>query len=564
MRRDPKEKEANDMKKILCAALAVLLACGAFTGCNRDSGAEAIDPNRTQIYVGVYDGGLGTDWINAADVAFEAKYPQYQVIVDPSKAQYDGQTLYDNYSSYRQDIFFIDYIDDSLYRRFVNSGCLLDIGAAMTETLTEFGEEESVYDKITPFLKDYYKSEDDTMYALPWYQASYQIIYDKQLFADNNLYVDPDGRWNDGSNKSVGQDGIAETYDDGLPETMSDFFRLMDRMLDTGITPLTWTGEDDYYFTSMLLNLFAKYEGYDDFILNFTLEGTDSDLSEVHLADAYRLRNGQSGKRYALEFAERLIRERGGTAGQLNYYSGQTFGLTQDNVAAQNEFLYSAVRTSSNPIGMLVEGTWWEKEARSTFDTMAQRYGDEYAYGTREFGVMPLPIADDQTFTKNTVACVSGRSMVFVNSNVKNKTANAANTSVEEGAMLFLQFLHTDDMLSRTTALSNTPRPYDCEMSQTDLDAMTPYGREYVEYCESSELVFDNIPLHDFLESEGAEYIGYMRQFRSMINGVEFIGPARQFRTNSSVTVESWLTGMALDEAGWTSNVEAYLERVGA
>ena len=130
--------------------------------------------------------------------------------------------------------------------------------------------------------------------------------------------------------------------------------------------------------------------------------------------------------------------------------------------------------------------------------------------------------------------------------------------------MLFLQFLHTDDVLSETTALSNTPRPYDYEMNDDDLAAMTPYGREYVEYCESSDLVFDNIPLHDFLESEGAEYIGYMRQFRSVINGVEFIGPARQFRTNSSVTVESWLTGMALDESEWTENVEAYLERVGA
>ena len=32
------------------------------------------DPNRTQIYVALYNGGLGRDWLDAADEAFEAQY----------------------------------------------------------------------------------------------------------------------------------------------------------------------------------------------------------------------------------------------------------------------------------------------------------------------------------------------------------------------------------------------------------------------------------------------------------------------------------------------------------
>ena len=58
------------MKKLLCAFLAAVVACTAFVGCKRDPQGEEIDPNRTQIYVALYNGGLGRDWLDAADAAF--------------------------------------------------------------------------------------------------------------------------------------------------------------------------------------------------------------------------------------------------------------------------------------------------------------------------------------------------------------------------------------------------------------------------------------------------------------------------------------------------------------
>lgn len=540
------------MKKVLCALLAVILGCGVlFTGCNReDPNAEEIDPNRTQIYVGVYEGGLGSEWIKAADEAFEAKYSEYQVIVDPGKSNFDGEMVYNNFDTYRQDIFFLDFVDDSLYRKYIKAGYIADIGEAMTQPLTEYGETESVYDKITPFLQGYYKPEGTTsMYALPWYQASYQIIYDKALFEEEWLYKDPNGEWNDGSNKSVGQDGVEGTYDDGLPVTDEEFFELMDYMLDIGITPMTWTGKAEYYFTSMLLNMFAKYEGYDDFVSNYSLSGNDSDIGEVTLDNGYRLRSEQSGKRFALEFTDRLIRTKGGSQGRLNYFSGKTFASTQDNVAAQNEYLYSA--TTNSKVAMLVEGSWWEKESKGTFDIMDQQYSTDdksYAYGEREFGVMPLPLDEGMEFTGNTVACVSGRSMVFVNNH----------SSVKEGAELFLQFLHSDEMLSKSTALSNVLRPYDYEMKNEDLAAMTPYGRELAEYYSSSQVVFDSIPLHDFLINEGSEYVGYLKMFSASIGGVSYINPAMQFNTNRDLTVDSWLNGLAISATDWAAKVAEY------
>ncbi|PWM73547.1 MAG: hypothetical protein DBX59_04815 [Bacillota bacterium] len=542
------------MKKFLCAALAALLACTAFVGCKREPEGEKIDPNRTQIYVALYNGGLGRDWLDAADEAFEAKYTQYQVIVDASKQQFDGQMVYDNYDSYRQDIFFLDYVSDELYRKFINSGKIANIGAAMTAPLTEFDETESVYDKITPFLKNYYKAEDSTeMYALPWYQASYQIIYDKLLFTEKTLYmseyygvdaVPQELWWTRGDAtaevaKSVGQDGVAGTYDDGLPVTRDDFFAMMDRMIQVGVTPFTWAGDLSFYYTSFLLNLFAQYEGYNDTVLNYTLSGTEDVLGEITLQTAYKLRGEQEGKKYALQFAYDVIT--GGSG--MKYYSGDTFKTTQDNLAAQNEFLYSIENKDKSPVAMLVDGTWWEKESENIFSTMATRYDEKYAYGKREFGVMPLPIGNEQTWTNNTVACTSGRSMVYMNNN----------SGVKDGALLFLQFLHTDEMLSMATGLANTGRPYIYEMNSEDSARMTPYGRELQQYYADSQVVFDEIPLHDFFRTTaGVPYMGYMRMFAS---GSSF-DPGKAFNSGKS-TVDSWLVGMTVSEATWQDAIAA-------
>ena len=547
------------MKKLLCAFLAAVVACTAFVGCKRDPQGEEIDPNRTQIYVALYNGGLGRDWLDAADAAFEAKYSQYQVIVNVSKQQFDGQMIYDNFASYNQDIFFLDYVADELYRQFINSGKIADIGEAMTEPLTEFGETESVYDKISPFLKDYYKAADsDAMYALPWYQSSYQIIYDKELFTDKALYmselygvteggIDQEMWWtkgdgSDGLKKSLGQDGEEDTYDDGLPVTYDDFFAMMDRMIEVGVIPFTWAGGANYYFVSLLLNLTAKYEGYNDIMLNYTLSGTDSDCGPIDLENGYLLRDGQAGKRYALQFAYDVIRGRDGS-----YISDNTFNSIQDNSAAQNEFLYSRENTKGNPVAMLVDGAWWEKESENIFDEMAVRYDEKYAYGTREFGVMPLPIGNDQQYTENTVACVSGRSMIYVNNN----------SDVKEGALLFLQFLHTDEMLSKATGLANTGRPYVYEMADEDLALMTPYGRELQEYYASSRVVFDEIPLNEFYRtSSGVKYMGYMRMFACDLGNDGPIDPASAFNVGTH-TVDGWLDGMAVSESRWMNDVNA-------
>ena len=70
---------------VACMATAL----SSLIGCKNSGeiGGEKIDPNREQLYVGNFNGGLGSEWMAELDKAFEAAYPQYQVIVDNKKLE---------------------------------------------------------------------------------------------------------------------------------------------------------------------------------------------------------------------------------------------------------------------------------------------------------------------------------------------------------------------------------------------------------------------------------------------------------------------------------------------
>ena len=52
---------------------------------------------------------------------------------------------------------------------------------------------------------------------------------------------------------------------------------------------------------------------------------------------------------------------------------------------------------------MLVEGTWWENEAQSTYKDMVDAMGDSYSQQNRKFAIMPLPKVDANELGVNTL-----------------------------------------------------------------------------------------------------------------------------------------------------------------
>ena len=526
------------IKKLLFIGLFILSSF-LLVGCNKET-EETADPTRTQVYINFYNGGLGERWLPELKEAFEKLHPEIQIRPIPGKSTMDSGTVLNNFDAYEGDIFFMDYVGSEDLKQFMAKGYTADITKYIKEeTLREFNENKSVWDKITPAIKEYY-NQDGKIYALPWYQASYQMIYDVALFESESLYVSDDGTFNNGSNKSKGQDGIKGTFDDGLPITQSDFFNLLDKMVEKGITPLTFFGSQAYYFTSYLTNMFADYEGYNDFMLNYVLEGTDSDLGEITLEEAYKLKSEQKGKEYVLRFAQRLI-------DNPSYYSNNTFQTSQDNFTAQDEFLLSSKQGKS--IAMIVEGPWWEREASVTMEDMAGAFGDENLnYGKRRFGIMPMPLADDNSSSEgNTVACTSGRSVIFMNNN----------SNVKDAAGLFLQFCMSDEGLRIATAYSGMMRPYEYKMTDEYLNLMTPYGRELYQYENNAKIVFEEVPVSEFLQTEGSRYCSYLYTWVSSAdttaNVAKYFQPGQQGHT-----VEAFLKGLENNETQWKDLVEEY------
>ena len=182
-------------------------------------------------------------------------------------------------------------------------------------------------------------------------------------------------------------------------------------------------------------------------------------------------------------------------------------------------------------------------------DDMVEGYKNAaYAYGTREFGIMPMPQADDGSSADgNTIACTSGCSVIFMNNGSK----------VKDEAGLFLQFCHSDEGLRIATATSGIMRPYSYTMTQEYLDQMTPFGRMTYDYNNSAKVVFEEVPVSPFLQNEGAAYCSYLYTMVSKADTTANI--AKYFQPGQEGhSVAAYLEGLAVDPAPWKDAVEAY------
>ena len=104
------------MKKFFRIAVAALFSLSLLgtAACGPSDGPE-IDETKAQLYVGNFDGGFGSDWINTVAARFEEKYQNtvfwegtqgVQVIIEGSKTS--GKTLIDTIATQKQDVFFTE------------------------------------------------------------------------------------------------------------------------------------------------------------------------------------------------------------------------------------------------------------------------------------------------------------------------------------------------------------------------------------------------------------------------------------------------------------------------
>lgn len=541
-------------KKLLAfiLALTVVLSCSAMlAGC----GGEIDDPNRfseevdaakTQLYVGYFNGGLGLSWLTEAKNLFEAKYPEYQVMIDTGKDEYQTEVLLSNIKTNRQDMYIIDGLN---YYDFVRAGNLLaDLTEATTTPLTEYGEDKSIADKMNVSLKNFYQTSAGKYYAVPYYQSYHHIVYDVDLFDQYSLWFKDGGGFvsSTADKKSAGQDGEYGTWDDGLPVTYSDFFAMMDRMVARGITPVTWTGSyADSYLPNFIASMIADYEGeqyntnwsFDgeiDVITNrdftesaaktFSLNEADYETVTVNSENFKDYMHSTVGKYYAAKFAKDLC-----SNPQYRKYN-----YAESHTAVQRSYLMSNMEGVDAPIAMLIEGGWWMNEATAVFDEMAV-YDEKYSMENRRFGVMPLPNADDGSSADGfTISPFSGDSAVFVSENSANKDI----------AIKFFRFLHTDECMRVFTKNSGSLRPYDYDLSPI-YDEVPHYVQSVIDAAADTEFIYRLPTGEKYKENPDAQtFMQYSGLMTTKWNGITSGNMMIFFCDNNTATAKDYFLGI--------------------
>lgn len=505
------------MKKsiqFLSLALTGVVLTGALTGCmkreevNEDSNAG--NSAMSQLYVSNYEGGFGRKWLDKAAERFEQMYANtsfedgkmgVNVNINSSKNGTAGKSFIDGVLKGTDEVFFTE---DAFYYSVVAAGAAADITDIVTQPLSEWGETKSIADKFETTLGEFFKmgeGADAKYYALPHYEAMNGIVYDVDLFNEKGFWMSPTGTFlapipdpadpmkylRPTSGLGTGPDGAEGTYDDGLPRTYDEFFMLCDYMVNKGVTPFTFTGMHTGYSTSSLINFWADYEGKDQFLMNFTLDGTATNLvnsmaekdgmpvngkygdmmpaTKIDQTNAYLLHR-QAGKYVALSFAKRAN-------SNAKYIDSLSFSGSQSHLNAQSTYLGSRLTGAGNPIAFLLEGIWWENEAdESGYFDQYSVYGETRA--TRQFGWMPVPKASEEFVgTNRTLFSTLNNSCSFVRANISSPQKMAL-------AKKFLQFCHTDAEMQQFSVNTSTMKPLQYTVPADKMTSMSYFGRDIV------------------------------------------------------------------------------------
>ena len=268
---------------IILAAISALAlsACGTTGGSDK---VEEVDPTKSQLYVYNYDGGIGTEWLYQAeqrfedlykDVSFEEGKTGVQVRVEKGKSNLDG------IANSPYNVFFTEQV---VYNSLIANNYLLDISDIVKSPLSSVEgctETGTIEGKLSEEQRKAITAVDGKYYVLPHYECYTGVTYDRDLFNKKNLFIKNGGGYtNLKGDLSVGPDGIKGTYDDGLPSSYEEFYKLMSRMLSYNITPFIYSGMYSTYTNNLVTGLWTAYEGKDSFMLNVNF-GSGSEANGV-------------------------------------------------------------------------------------------------------------------------------------------------------------------------------------------------------------------------------------------------------------------------------------------
>ena len=567
------------MKKIIALVGATTFLCGAFAGCNGGPATggvtEKIDESKTQLYVSVFNGGIGTEWMTGIEKAFEEANKNIcfepgtdkmgvQIIATPSAD--NGKKISTNgLAGYSDEVFFTEIIP---YYEWAQKGMIADI-SDVVESVAANGE-GTIESKLSEQQQSKLTAVDGKYYALPHYETFMGVSYDVDLFETKMLYFSANPE--NGNNgfvtskteaRSMGPDGktgvengVDYSIDDGLPSTYEEFFKLCDYMLVRNVTPFVWTGSHATGYTHYLLEaVFNAYSTKTEMSLPLTMDSGEESIRVISGFDAsgnptienvqvdeesgYHVFQ-QAGRYYALNFLENILSKK-------DYYYTLSTNSTFSHYNAQEQFIYSSLE--NKPIAMLIDGTWWTNEADEAFERSVASYGSRAE--NRRFAWMPLPRKATAADTVGEEYAMKDalRSYAFINGNVKD--ANKLKLAKE-----FLKFCYSDAALQEFTVATGVPKGVKYSLTNEQKNGLSYYAQNIWSYKNSYEVVYNLSDNKIFMNDENA-FVADV--WTTTVDGTDYLYPYSAFRsTTANVTAAEYFKGMKVSASDWANRYSKY------
>ncbi len=496
------------MKKVvaLCATLAIGACCTV--GCQNNNVIQSEDKDKTHhLYVGVFNGGYGKEWLEKAAEEFCKSYDDVQIIIDSSKKdELQTKNLKDNIDNYAYDL----YISPTNYMQMVydETHMAMDITDTVTSAINLKGgvSDSSIASRMKDSFREFYNvgtEQSPKYYAVPVGGSIWGLNYDYDLFEEKELFIsgtDEDGEliFTSGKEgaapKSVGRDGVKGTYDDGTPTTWSEFRQLLVEMKNKSVTPFIWAENMASYRYFFLMSLWSDYEGKDRMENALKMNGTEMDIYDTDKADhktamtskdrkvAITDKQGyyisqMKGKAAALEFAKEVM--------DKGYYDERSLNATTDFTQAQSFYVQSKKYAATNPnykrVAFLIDGGHWYNEIKAYSDQFTKDNYPEYKDG-RRFSVMPFPKFDSSENDTATYLYSSSQFAAFISKNAKEA----------EYAKLFLQYLMTTNSIKNIALTSGMTMFYNYKVTDSELASMPYYYRIIEEINQSDKTALVN------------------------------------------------------------------------
>ncbi len=460
-------------KKVLAVTLASLTlisgvgmtACGGGTTVNPSGGTGA----QNEIVFSVYNGGYGYTYMqNLAKKWNDANAATmgYEIAINPNKDEWYSISSAMEAGVPQSDI----YMTSAAYLAEAKAnGWIENLNDVVTTSLAE--ENVSIEDKFSSSEKDtlkYIHTVDNEYYAIPLSTDFMGFVYDHQLFLDNNLLISDNGGLITGKTDTLskGRDGKYGTFDDGHPKDMAEYQLMLGAIINLNWSAYLYSGKMDYYLTPAFSGMQAEYDGFENYIaslnynLNYTnpVSGTVTEITEENGYEVYNM----EGVLRSLQFAEDYL------TNPVYYHSDSIKSTSHTDV--QKTYVYANAfngSTGTKQSAFLYEGVWWENEAAANFNSLKNNGKNDYAFGSRDYRMMMLPIMDSyQQDTGYVMGSFGSLSLVVAKQSKAEKLAAIKS---------FLKFIYEDESLQEISVSTGMIVPYTMNISDTKLEEGTKF-----------------------------------------------------------------------------------------